>query len=1598
MSVFLGKDTVDTAIRLTNIESGNYLAQNGYKTTTEKRLLHFLEIGQFSGACSSEFSINKFKKTSGVNWDKYLDFHQDIAKQKKLNSNFSIIQHYVEFGFKENRSLFFRKDACKSTEILFDFIGLKVDFETFSKDWTEIFPNLSLPKLKEIVNYFINNNLTAHIGSDVLIFLHNAALKLQRPVSATYFLQLYQFGCAWCFPNWRTHDPIMVFPKASAQEYCRSHLIKYQIKALDQSPFEANEFIHCKLKNATIIFQPSVVLTENNWCIDCEQYHFKSNCSKCDTHQVVLADTNKYISFRIPGENLKLDSHGFMLNHYECKDIIHFLIYGFPKILFFLKNKSKDLICFVNKHAFKIYGKAFSLLGGKVNIRGYNQNVGNVVKKLELLERIQSTHNNEYNNRSYFAKQFCAFINNQKTEKIKFIETIKSIQSPSCNNNVVKYIKTQKHVCSNFINEEELLSRFKTGSIEEIIIHNDNNHDIIKIFTSNKKIIVHPSVDLGYLIFCQPGTIVFSLHQNIYDPLIETYKTLAARLSVKIIFNPGIKISTLADKCNFNDFYINVTSFLDLANSEFNWNIISANEMTKWKKYIGNDSVKDIITVTQLNSVFYLSKYPDVANANMNPWTHFLFKGRFEGRKARPFNRTEYLKNCNIDWDHYVNNNADIKKITFSNVNFDKVEHFLIFGVKENRFVKTTDACDMRIWSMLWPDVSENIIANCSNYKKLEMLYETNKENLEKVLEFYSKPNNWPKRNDPCTFMLHHVALQIDKPILSEFFLNRFMFGLAWNGPGGSSFLATVMPLCSIKRYCDDNNIPYIEVLPDRKFEAPPIKFYNDKTIYMGEVNLPAVVSATLHDVILCGGSRGVVSADYCFIDDRIYNIKGDIRLQISTEAIKGFGINFVSMVREVPTLRKTQGSYCSLLHELDPNYFHWMVEILPKALHFFEKLTENEKNINAVISPWLPRSLYDLLKLISDNINYLYLDYKQALLVSTCHVVGDFHQAALRNNEPLPGDQIYCEETLKRLRRALFKDFKEQFQWRRTSIPRKNNNFRFMHNASEVYSILDEIGYVSFEPNAGNLDQQREIFNSSYSIIGEGGSSFANMIFCQPGTKILILTNGDSCNEYSAFTSLARACNLDLQHLKGVEIEHSHEVLTQCDFFLPINNFKKIIGSHFGLTNFQVSIKNILDKCLITAISGLKKMLSQGENNELLECSMKIANELYTTTVKLGKQYVNNQFDEVLNQLGADVLRSVNLADKVKNNSDRERCICYISSALYEIGGHTRVLEDMIEALPEYSHRVILTNAINAKMSFHRKDILKKIDKTYSPKGRTLEDKLRSLFILLKSFDPDFIVYLSHPEDTVALASLQPGLSRKTFIIMHADHSYTMSTKRDDIFYVHLFKTALRGKSLSKNHVSINLTARTFDNNKSEIKNLSVYSNQFCTATSGSPNKFASISGKSYLEMLRYRFMAKKGLHVHIGELPNEQLEGIKSIVPAECYFKHLKYVDNLATVLKILVPNIYISSYPFGGGKAAIEAMAAGCPVASYAENGITDCSLILYPGHLSFKSMQEFYNILINYSAEQEAEQRSLSKKFFDQHHSPTQWRNDLRELLS
>ena len=112
---------------------------------------------------------------------------------------------------------------------------------------------------------------------------------------------------------------------------------------------------------------------------------------------------------------------------------------------------------------------------------------------------------------------------------------------------------------------------------------------------------------------------------------------------------------------------------------------------------------------------------------------------------------------------------------------------------------------------------------------------------------------------------------------------------------------------------------------------------------------------------------------------------------------------------------------------------------------------------------------------------------------------------------------------------------------------------------------------------------------------------------------------------------------------------------------------------------------------------------------------------------------------------------------------------------------------------------------------------------------------------------------------------------------------------------------------------------------------------------------KFDLSGESSYLDVLTERFAARDGAHVHIGPLSAEQrLRVHQYLDKLRCRerFVHTEHVPDLASALSELAPSVYIDSYPIGGGKAIIEAMAAGLPICAAIHDPNLDSSAFCYP----------------------------------------------------
>jgi hypothetical protein len=177
--------------------------------------------------------------------------------------------------------------------------------------------------------------------------------------------------------------------------------------------------------------------------------------------------------------------------------------------------------------------------------------------------------------------------------------------------------------------------------------------------------------------------------------------------------------------------------------------------------------------------------------------------------------------------------------------------------------------------------------------------------------------------------------------------------------------------------------------------------------------------------------------------------------------------------------------------------------------------------------------------------------------------------------------------------------------------------------------------------------------------------------------------------------------------------------------------------------------------------------------------------------------------------------------------------------------------------------------------------------------------------------------------------------------------------------------------------------------------------SERFTTATCGAAGKFAPRRGRDYVALLEARYAARDGRHIHIGPIDNEPLEKIDALlarIGRRGDFVHIPFVPHLSVALAIIRPDLYVGSYPMGGKRASVEAMAAGSPFAAWQKEGYHSAAEGIYREHLRWDDLDDLSAIIAGFTARQRSWHAIRSRRFFDRFHSQHILKQRLADLLS
>jgi hypothetical protein len=343
-----------------------------------------------------------------------------------------------------------------------------------------------------------------------------------------------------------------------------------------------------------------------------------------------------------------------------------------------------------------------------------------------------------------------------------------------------------------------------------------------------------------------------------------------------------------------------------------------------------------------------------------------------------------------------------------------------------------------------------------------------------------------------------------------------------------------------------------------------------------------------------------------------------------------------------------------------------------------------------------------------------------------------------------------------------------------------------------------------------------------------------------------------------------------------------------------------------------------------------------------------------------------------------------------------------FIATELYQVGGHTRVLEEIVDnaKLPSI---IILTdlfnNYSNGKLKLGR--LFGRLSKTsvfVLPSG-TYVEKIKSLHNFIVNTNPKTIGIVAHHQDVVAYAACNAKLQPKQVYIHHADINPTLGPSVRH--YVHLdlslpdFLLCKEAGFVEPMYLPMSMPKNFKD----------FFKSTFSTATSGSFDKFLRTGPLSYCQIVKAILQTIEGVHYHIGPIPQDYLQEIQSFLitvgvdPGR--FVYIGPVENVISTLQQYDIDVYITSAPTDGARGYIEALSVGLPVVRFVNDDPDERYIqkvykekFYSPNHKSWSSTDELKLSLLAIKFEFDA---AVSREHFNKYHDPSEYFEGLNNLF-
>ncbi len=406
-----------------------------------------------------------------------------------------------------------------------------------------------------------------------------------------------------------------------------------------------------------------------------------------------------------------------------------------------------------------------------------------------------------------------------------------------------------------------------------------------------------------------------------------------------------------------------------------------------------------------------------------------------------------------------------------------------------------------------------------------------------------------------------------------------------------------------------------------------------------------------------------------------------------------------------------------------------------------------------------------------------------------------------------------------------------------------------------------------------------------------------------------------------------------------------------------------------------------------------LDRLKSENDLDSKLEIALCAANYfVYHNTGYFTSSILENFFVEYARTIKVDLA----------NIQYEKDSFLHVLTEGYKIGGHTRVVERWIENSPQYQkHSVVQTRPNNDQLTILERNVKSK-NGEYILFDNTLSFKEKAAKLRRLAMQYEYVILHTHMEDPVAIMAFGSNdFTRPVLFYNHASHMPWLGKSIADLVLdIHKDYDVTRDFRGIKKIFFLGVPTKSISfsiSDKQEVrKQLNIPIGKRMIVSCGSKDKFRNILDKGFVDFLKEIIDENTYCYI-IGVNPSSS-EWIK--VKQETYHRvvPLKRIDFDKGFLNYLqAADLYLDSYPSGGGTAVMDAVSAGTPALSLKTVGRQFDYLIETTAFC--KTEEEFIE-----KAKKVLNDEDYARKIFEElkqslvkYQSTDAWNNRIKEML-